>query len=73
VSLLEEVMGKGRETLHTDLEQLARTQEMLAKAQEKLRQKSGEQSLASMKRCFSLLTLDDGNEQNNENKKSRPM
>lgn len=38
VSLLEEVMDKGRETLHADPEELEITQERLADTQEQLRQ-----------------------------------
>jgi hypothetical protein len=43
VSLLEEVIKDGRETLHADPEEWEQTQELLADAQEELRQISHEQ------------------------------
>jgi hypothetical protein len=45
ISLLEEVIDKGRETLHADPHELSFMRERLAGAQEKLREILGERSL----------------------------
>ncbi|KAI4744090.1 purine and uridine phosphorylase [Aureobasidium sp. EXF-12298] len=102
LSLLEEVMDKGRETLHADPDQMKWTRELLVNAQEKLRSTSQRQSLMGinaekcipdntaddtlsnivyqniqnpLKRGLASTDLDvndDGNKQNNDEKRSRP-